>query len=64
MHDLLKEGNKVFMWKKFVDDFNLRNHIIKDINDLFIVLIHKNIDLKELKFKEYFTDNTLRGFYV
>ncbi|MCL2311440.1 MAG: hypothetical protein FWC41_02955 [Firmicutes bacterium] len=64
MRKLLKEESKVFMWKKFINDFGLENHNIKDVNDLFFVLIHKKIDVKELKFKEYFTNNTLGGLYV
>jgi len=64
MRKLLKKGNRVFMWKKFIDDFGLENHNIKDVNDLFCVLLAKKVDVKELKFKNYFTNNVLQGLYV
>jgi len=61
---LKKEENKIFMWKKFIEDFRLENYRIKDVNDLFFVLMTKNIDVKESKFKEYFTNNRLEALYV
>ena len=64
MLKLLKEGNNVFMWRKFINDFRLENYDIKDVNDLFIALIYKKIDITKSKFKEYFTNNVLNGLQV
>lgn len=63
MMDLLKRGKKVFMWKKFISDYNLDKYIdneikeIKDLNDV-VKLCFKN-KLNAIKFvNKYFTNNS------
>jgi hypothetical protein len=69
MRDLIKEGKYVFMWSKFIKDFELNLYkptdmeYIKDMNDIIKICyvgklnIYKYID-------EYFTNNRIDSFHI
>ena len=52
--EAVKQGEKVFMWKKFLNQYSLPQKGIKDINDVFK---HQKINKKELF--HFFTDDPL-----
>lgn len=63
MIEKLKKGRPVFMWSKFLQDFELDKYDIKDLNDLVI----KCFETKSKAFKkidEYFTTSELDLWYV
>lgn len=59
--ELLKNGNKVFLWKKYLQDVNINKHI-KDLNEL-VVFAEKN-KIKLIDFDEYFSDNKLDLYFL
>jgi hypothetical protein len=59
--DLLKDGKKVFLWKKYLNDVNISKNI-KDLNELIVYSNKNNITLKN--FDEYFTNNRLDLYYL
>ena len=59
----LQEGKYVFMWKKFLDDWNNSNKKIKDINDLIMNDIITEEKLNEV-ISKYFTDDEMMIMYV
>lgn len=63
MIELLKRGKTVFMWKKFIDDFNLDAYkpkeldIIKDLNDVIKICYNHNLNAYKY-INEYFTNSS------
>lgn len=59
----LKEGHYVFLWKKYLKDMNIIElNPPKDLNDLVIYGIEKNIQL--LPFADYFSNKKLDMYYI
>lgn len=56
----VKKGTPVFMWSKFLKDYKLETHNIKDLND--IVIKNPEIDINNLK--KYFTESKYDYIYV
>jgi len=59
----LDNGRKVFMWKKFLDDWNIKNKKIKDINDLITQDVITEQKLNEV-IEKYFTDDSMFIIYI
>jgi len=57
----IKEGNKIFLWKKYLNDNSIMEHI-KDLNDL--IIYSKNNGIKLLPFDNYFSNNKLNIIHV
>ena len=63
MLSLLKTGKQIFLWSKFIKDFNLSDFKIKDLNDLIkTCFIHKLSAHKYIS--NYFSSNSLDAIYV
>jgi hypothetical protein len=64
MMEKIKIGKRVFLWKKFIEDYRLQRHSIKDLNDLVKVAFNSNKPelLKNLNI--YFSDNNKDIIYV
>jgi hypothetical protein len=73
MRSLLKAGKEVFLWSKFMKDFNLDQYKIedseghkkdiKDLNDLIIVCYKYKLDAYKY-INKYFSSNSLDYLYV
>ena len=58
MIEKLKKGQRVFMWEKFLSDYNIPSQKIKDLNDLIkYEYVHKKNSLVNLD--QYFTADSL-----
>ena len=53
----------VFMWSKFLEDFNLDKYNIKDLNDLIKVCFEIKSDAWK-QIENYFTSSDLDLWYV
>lgn len=56
---LLEQGETVFMWHKLIEKYNLERYKIKDMNDLRIVLDKIDVDIYNIDFNMFFTNNVL-----
>jgi hypothetical protein len=73
MMALLKSGKEVFLWSKFIKDFNLdqykiedsegRKKDIKDLNDLIIICYRNKLNAYKY-INKYFSSNSLDCLYV
>ena len=63
MIEKLKKGRPVFMWSKFLEDFNLDKYNIKDLNDLIKVCFEIKSDAWK-QIENYFTSSDLDLWYV
>lgn len=63
MIDKLKQKQTVFMWKKFLDDFNIPSKKVKDLNDL-VKYEYKNRTGCLANLDNYFTNNTLDIIFI
>jgi hypothetical protein len=62
MEEKLGKKNTVFLWKKFIDDYNIKE-FIKDFNDLVVWCYNNNKSaIKELK--NYWSNHPLDIYYV
>jgi len=63
MIEKLKSGQKVFMWDKFLKDFNIPTRKVKDLNDLVKWEFKNRTDcLKDLD--KYFTTDSLDIIFI
>ena len=63
MIEKLKAGQTVFMWDKFLKDFNIPSRKVKDLNDLVKYEYTKRTGcLKEVD--KYFTNNSLDIIFI
>jgi len=63
MIEKLKKGRPVFMWSKFLEDFNLDKYNIKDLNDLIKVCFEIKSDAWK-QIENYFTSSDFDLWYV
>ena len=61
--ELLRNGNKVFLWKKFLKENNLPEKEKWDINEVYIKL-NKKENFKFEDLKPYFTDSIYNEGYL
>lgn len=59
---VLAEGKSVFMWKKFIDDFDLHGKKIKDYNDIVTYQQANKVDFGSLE--KYFSTHKFDGIYL
>lgn len=59
---MLAMGKSVFMWKKFIDDFELHGKKIKDYNDIVIYQRANNVDFGNIE--KYFSTHKYDGIYL
>ena len=63
MIEKLKNGQSVFMWNKFLKDFNIPTRKVKDLNDLVKYEYNKRTGcLTDLD--KYFTNNSLDIIFI
>ncbi len=60
--EVLASGKSVFMWKKFIDDFELHGKKIKDYNDIMIYQRANNVDFGDIE--KYFSTHKYDGIYL
>lgn len=58
--ELIKNGKKVFLWKKYLNDNNIKNHI-KDLNELIMKYDGSNINFD---FSNYFSNSPYDAYYI
>lgn len=63
MNQKIKEGKKVFLWKKFAREYNVKLTLIKDLNDI-IKYEYKYKKGLLTKLESYFSDNVYDLLYV
>jgi len=69
MRDLLRDGRYVFMWKKFIADFNLNNYKldymyeIKDLNDVIKICYKHKLNAHQY-INKYFTNSSFDSIYI
>lgn len=67
MRSLLKQKRYVFMWNKFISDFNLfeydNNDELKDLNDIIRVCFNNKLNAYKY-INEYFTNASLDSIYI
>lgn len=62
--DMLESGESVFLWKKFLKDYDITAYM-KDLNDLVIYLYkYKKIKVNNNLFNDYFSENKMDIVYV
>lgn len=59
---VLGQGKSVFMWKKFIDDFELHGKKIKDYNDIVTYSRANNVDFGNIE--KYFSTHKYDGIYL
>lgn len=59
---LLKNGEYVFFWDKFLEDLGLRNEKIKDINDVVLATGKEKFTFSELK--KYFSNDVFKEVLI
>jgi hypothetical protein len=60
--EVLASGKSVFMWKKFIDDFELHGKKIKDYNDVIIYQRANKVDFGDIE--KYFSTHKYDGIYL
>jgi hypothetical protein len=69
MRDLLKDGRQVFLWKKFIKDFNLNAYMpeymeeIKDLNDVMKICFKSKLNAHQY-INQYFSDSSFDSIYI
>ena len=69
MRDLLKDRRQVFLWKKFITDFNLNAYKpdymdeIKDLNDVMKICFKSKLNAHQY-INQYFSDSSFDSIYV
>jgi predicted DNA-binding ribbon-helix-helix protein len=69
MRDLLKKGRYVFLWKKFIKDFNLDAYrpddmeLIKDLNDVIKICYFSKLKAHQY-INNYFSNNSMDSIYI
>ena len=69
MRELLRDGRLVFMWKKFISDFNLNAfkpewmEEIKDLNDVMKICFKNKLTAHQY-INQYFTDSSFDSIYL
>lgn len=59
--EYLEAGDSVFMWKKFLSDYEVPSHKVKDLNDLRVIEWAKNV---KFDFEGYFTEHKLDAINI
>ena len=59
---VIAEGKSVFLWKKFIDDFELHGKKIKDYNDIVIYEKANGVDFGDLE--KYFSTHQYDGIFL
>lgn len=59
--ELLKNGSKVFLWKKYLEDVNINKHI-KDLNEL--IMYSKLNKINIIDFSNYFSNDKLDVYFL
>ena len=59
---VIKNGISIFMWKKFIEDFELFGKKIKDLNDIVIYEAANNLRFGDLT--KYFSQHRYDGIYL
>lgn len=62
--NLIKQGESVFLWRKFIQKFKLQEFKLKDMNDLRIVFSGQGMDINGIDFNEFFSDNQLDVIFL
>lgn len=60
--EVIKTGKSIFMWKKFIDDFDLHGKKIKDYNDIMIYQRANNVQFGDLE--KYFSTHQYDGIFL
>lgn len=60
--EALNNGRSIFMWKKFIDDFELHGKKIKDYNDIVVYSKANNVDFGDLE--KYFSTHKYDGIFL
>jgi hypothetical protein len=60
--EVLAAGKSIFMWKKFIDDFELHGKKIKDYNDIVTYSRANNVDFGDIE--KYFSTHKYDGIYL
>jgi hypothetical protein len=63
MLDLLKKGQQVFLWSKFIKEQGLSEYKLKDMNDLIKICFTKKLNSHKY-INNYFSNNSLDAIYV
>lgn len=63
--DKISKRCYVFLWSKFKKDYNIPKKGKKmDINDVMIYFMNNGINVKDVKWHEYFSNNPIDAFFI